>query len=146
MTCFSWKVHQRKLFCSLNKSQIDIWISLGTQSIKKRVRSSNEIVLLKTFCRFPKYQNSHWILNVNFFKYIGIPISLGACNSESWSKILNKFKNKIRTWGAKWITIVRRVVLVKLVSSSLPIYLCSSLLAPKFVLIQMSISIHKFLS
>ena len=51
----------------------------------------------------------------------------------------------INTWGATWLNITGKVVLIKAVLSSIPIYQCSILLAPKGVLASIESLLKKFL-
>ena len=74
------------------------------------------------------------------FKYLGVPIF-----KTNWLPIANKIKSKINTWGSSWLNPAVKVVLIKLVLSSIPIYQCSILLAPKGVISLIDALLRKFL-
>ena len=65
------------------------------------------------------------------FKYLGIPIFKVSPRVAHWLPLLDKLKLCIRAWGETWLNLARKVVLLKLVLTSLPIYQNSILLAPK---------------
>jgi hypothetical protein len=67
----------------------------------------------------------------SYFKYLGIPISLKYPYSQVWKQILEKISNTLSHWGTQWLNPTTRVVLIKIVLSTLPIYQSSALLAPK---------------
>jgi hypothetical protein len=57
-----------------------------------------------------------------FFKYLGTPISLKSLPGEAWQVILQNIKDQFEIWGAIWLNPAGRVVLVKSVLSSFPIF------------------------
>ena len=61
---------------------------------------------------------THW----DDFEYLGVPIFKTALKSSSWLPIIDKIKNRISTWGANWLNPAGKVVLIKAVLSSIPIY------------------------
>ena len=78
-------------------------------------------------------------------KYLGLPLTLGQNNPSLWLGIISKIKAKIVSWGGHWLTKVGKVILIKSVLSSLPIYQYSLLLAPKGITDQISKLIRDFL-
>lgn len=64
------------------------------------------------------------------FKYLGIPICLKSLPSTSWNQILDKIKAMFHQWGSFWLNLAGRVVLIKYVLSTLPIFQFSLLLTP----------------
>jgi hypothetical protein len=64
------------------------------------------------------------------FTYLGVPISKMNPRTSSWSHLLDKLRNIISSWGANWLSLAGRFVLIKAVLASVPIYQNSLLLAP----------------
>eukprot|EP00253_Pinus_taeda_P020104 PITA_20104 len=78
-------------------------------------------------------------------KYLGLPI-INGCNKRAlWSKFISKIKTKIISWGGYWLTSGGKVILIKSVLSSLPIYQAAFLLTPKQVTDHISKLIRDFL-
>jgi hypothetical protein len=68
--------------------------------------------------------------NWEAFKYLGIPIFKSAPIASHWNHLIDNLKNKITSWGANWLNIAGKIILIKLVMASIPIYQSSFLLAP----------------
>lgn len=64
------------------------------------------------------------------FDYLGLPIRLNMRRRESWSKITEKFKNKLSEWKSKNLSYGGRWTLVKSVLGSLSLYFFSLFRAP----------------
>lgn len=79
------------------------------------------------------------------FKYLGVPIYLRKISPKSWQQILDRTKIKMKKWGARWLNVAGRSILVKVVLSAIPIYQFSALLAPKYALHQIGVFLGKFL-
>lgn len=79
------------------------------------------------------------------FKYLGVPIFRTSPKATDWAPLVDKFKKKILSWGAIWLNLAGKVVLIKYVLSSLPIYHCSILLAPAKILSSFDALLRKFL-
>lgn len=62
-----------------------------------------------------------------------------------WNPILKKMKSRIQAWGASWLNIAGKVVLMKSVLISLPIYQNSILLAPKNFISNLEGMLKRFL-
>lgn len=67
------------------------------------------------------------------FKYLGLPLTLGISKAPHRMEIINKIKAKMTAWGRQWLTIARKLTLIKSVLSSLPIYQASFILALKMI-------------
>ena len=78
-------------------------------------------------------------------KYLGLPLTLGASLPSLWLDVLSKLKAKIVSLGGHWLTKAWKLVLIKSVLSSLPIFQSSLLLAPKFISIQIAKILRDFL-
>jgi hypothetical protein len=59
--------------------------------------------------------------------------------------MIERIKNRIHSWGANWLNIVGKVVLIKAVLTSIPIYQSALLLAPKSVIQKIEALIRHFL-
>ena len=79
------------------------------------------------------------------FKYLGIPIFKVAPRVAHWLPLLDKLKLWIHAWGATWLNLEWKVVLLKSVLTSLPIYQNSILLAPKSITIKIDTLLRRFL-
>ena len=64
-------------------------------------------------------------------KYLGIPIFNFVPRVAHWLPMLDKLKLCIQAWGATWLNLAGKVVLLKSVLTSLPLYQNSILLDPK---------------
>jgi len=67
-------------------------------------------------------------------KYLGLPLTSGVNNRSLWHGIISKIKDKITSWGGYWLTKGGKIILLKSVLSTLPIYQASFLLAPKHIM------------
>jgi hypothetical protein len=56
-----------------------------------------------------------------------MPISKSSPNLAHWLPLIDKMKIWINSWGTSWLNLAGKLVLIKLVLSSIPIYLCSIL-------------------
>ncbi|KAJ9567283.1 hypothetical protein OSB04_003249 [Centaurea solstitialis] len=68
------------------------------------------------------------------FIYLGLPVGASMKRVSHWEKIIIKFKNKLSSWKAKWLSFGGRLSLVKSVLSSLPLYYFSLFHAPVSVI------------
>ena len=62
--------------------------------------------------------------------YLGVPLSLGAQRRDYWQKILDKFRSKVSHWTYRWLSSAGRLVMLKTVVQSLPIYRCGVQIPP----------------
>jgi len=79
------------------------------------------------------------------FTYLGVPIARGASKANHWISVIDKFKKRIQNWGSNWLNMAGKLVLLKSVLMSIPIYQNSILLAPASVIKKMEGLIRKFL-
>ena len=79
------------------------------------------------------------------FTYLGIPIFKVSPKFIHWLPLLDKLKNKIQAWGAKWLNRAGKVILMNSVLAILPIYQCSVLLAPKNITNKITELLPRFL-
>ena len=79
------------------------------------------------------------------FKYLGVPIFKAASRVSHWNLLIEKIKNKISSWGAQWLTLAEKVVLIKAILASIPIYHSSLLLAPNSIIQKIETMQRRFL-
>jgi len=79
------------------------------------------------------------------FKYLGMTFFLKSLPVESWHIILQKIREKFEVWSVFWLNLASRLVLIKSVLSSLPIFQFSYLLAPMGIKKALAQVIQKFL-
>ena len=69
---------------------------------------------------------------VNFpTKYLGLPLMLGRLKMVHLQYIQDRAKGKVAGWQGRLLNVVGRRELVRLVLSSLPVYLLTVVKAPK---------------
>ena len=56
------------------------------------------------------------------FKYLGVPNFLKRTSPKASQGMIDKMKQKITNWGGIWLNLVGRIILIKSVLSSLPLY------------------------
>ena len=79
------------------------------------------------------------------FNYLGVSIFKSSPKSSAWSPIIEKIKRKIMGWGAIWLNLDGKVVLIKAILNSSLLYQCSLLLAPAKILNQIEGLMRTFL-
>ena len=79
------------------------------------------------------------------FTYLGIPICKNKIKTADWDPIVDKLKGKIQKWGANWLNLAGKTILIKSVLNSMPIYQSSILLAPGLVVLKIEGLLRKFI-
>ena len=79
------------------------------------------------------------------FTYLGVPISKPNSKIANWEPVLDKIKGKIQNWSANWLNPAGKLILLKSVLNSMPIYQSSILLAPCSVLSKIESLFRKFI-
>ncbi|XP_050222272.1 uncharacterized protein LOC126672364 [Mercurialis annua] len=77
--------------------------------------------------------------------YLGLPLSFKAANAKLWAPVMNNFPKKLSVWKGNLLYLARRLVLIKSVLSSLPVYFMCSFHTPKAVLLSLEQCMRKFL-
>eukprot|EP00253_Pinus_taeda_P029767 PITA_29767 len=67
-------------------------------------------------------------------KYLGAPLMSSALKHSSWNNLLEKLEVRLLLWTHRALNMASRIVLIKAVLQSMPLYLFSILSAPKWVL------------
>eukprot|EP00253_Pinus_taeda_P009858 PITA_09858 len=79
------------------------------------------------------------------FKYLGIPIFRSIPKVSHWIPLLDKLKLRRHAWGASWLNTAGKIILIKSVLTSMPLFQHSILLAPKTFLSKMDGMLRRFL-
>ncbi|MFS7900382.1 hypothetical protein Hanom_Chr00s109717g01807231 [Helianthus anomalus] len=79
------------------------------------------------------------------FKYLGIQVGANMSRIANWDSAIEVFKNRLSAWKAKVLSIGGRVVLIKSVLESLPVYYFSLYKAPVTVFNKLEALIKRFL-
>jgi len=64
------------------------------------------------------------------FVYLGLPIGGNARRLAFWEPLLHQLKSRLSSWNSKHLSLGGRLVLLKSVMSSLPVYMLSFFKAP----------------
>eukprot|EP00253_Pinus_taeda_P006650 PITA_06650 len=83
-------------------------------------------------------------LECSSFKYLGLPLFLKRSYSRDWMSQVEKFKSKLQAWGANWLNMAGKTILIKAVLSSLPLFQFFVILAPKGIIQKMEQYIRHF--
>eukprot|EP00253_Pinus_taeda_P004449 PITA_04449 len=67
-------------------------------------------------------------------KYLDAPLMASALKHSSWKQLLEKLETRLSLWTNRALNMASRIVLIKAVLHSMPLYLFSILAAPKWVL------------
>eukprot|EP00253_Pinus_taeda_P030690 PITA_30690 len=67
-------------------------------------------------------------------QYLGAPLIDSALKHASWDQLIEKMKSRLMSWTYRTLNMASRLVLIKSVLQSTPLYLFSVLAAPKWVL------------
>eukprot|EP00253_Pinus_taeda_P008595 PITA_08595 len=67
-------------------------------------------------------------------KYLGAPLLESAQKNSSWTSLLERLESRLLLWTHRSLNMANRLVLIKVVLQSMPLYLFSILAAPKWVL------------
>ncbi|KAJ0952311.1 hypothetical protein HanPSC8_Chr02g0070801 [Helianthus annuus] len=79
------------------------------------------------------------------FKYLGIQVGANMSRIANWDPAIEVFKNRLSAWKVKVLSIGGRVVLIKSVLESLPVYYFSLYKAPVTVVNKLEALIKRFL-
>eukprot|EP00253_Pinus_taeda_P027356 PITA_27356 len=69
-------------------------------------------------------------------KYLGVPLTAKPLHKNIWEPLINKMKDKVRKWTNRSLNLAGRLMLIKAVFHSIPIFMISTLPTPKGVLQQ----------
>ncbi|XP_050238489.1 uncharacterized protein LOC126687979 [Mercurialis annua] len=77
--------------------------------------------------------------------YLGLPLSIKKLNVEQWDPIIHSFSTQLSSWRGSLLSPTGRLVLIKSVLSSLPVYYMCSFCAPPSVISYLEKFMRKFL-
>eukprot|EP00253_Pinus_taeda_P019743 PITA_19743 len=67
-------------------------------------------------------------------KYLGVPLTAKPMQKSIWEPLINRMQDKVRKWTIRALNLTDRLVLAKAVLQSIPVFMLSTLPAPKGVL------------
>lgn len=77
--------------------------------------------------------------------YLGILFFIKHDNLSFWDKIISVISKRILSWNHRWLSLARKIVLIKSILNAVPIYLMLVLKSPKDVLVSLQDSLRSFL-
>ncbi|XP_050211808.1 uncharacterized protein LOC126661967 [Mercurialis annua] len=77
--------------------------------------------------------------------YLGLPLSIKKLNMKQWDPVIHNFSTQLSSWRGSLLSSAGRLILIKLVLSSLPVYYMCSLFAPASVINCLEKYMRKFL-
>lgn len=77
-------------------------------------------------------------------RYLGIPLFQGRNTSEVWKGLAEKCLRKMEGWKGKWLSSARRILMLKSVVSTVPIFSMMCLKIPKKVINSVEKKMRKF--
>lgn len=83
--------------------------------------------------------------NWSHFTYLGLPLAKESIKAEIWTKLIEKLRGKLQSWGVYWLNLAGRIILIKAILSALPIYQFATTLAPAGIHKHMELIIRGFL-
>ena len=98
-------------------------------SIKSKVYGWN--CPLGTLAKIARTLGFEGIATWNSFNYLGIPIFKGKKRTVDWHGMIDQTKNKINSWGTRWLNPAGKLTLINSILSAYPIYSCLISLATK---------------
>ena len=77
--------------------------------------------------------------------YLGILFFMGSNKSLYWDSVIQCIQSRITGWKVRWLSLARKVLLIKSVLAAIPNYFFAILKAPLKILIQIQKMIKGFL-
>lgn len=77
-------------------------------------------------------------------KYLGFPMMVSKNNKRAFSNYVDRFRVKIENWGLCFLPTSGKVVLIKSVLLSLPIYAMRIFLFPKSLCLELENILNRF--
>lgn len=78
-------------------------------------------------------------------KYLGAPLTASTHKHSSWKQLLEKLEARLSLWMNGALNMASKLIFIKAVLNSMPLYLFSILAAPKWVLKEIKNLQHNFL-
>lgn len=67
------------------------------------------------------------------FMYLGLPVGGNPARATTWDPLLEKFSKKLFSWGNRYLSLGRRIVLLNSVLNAIPIFHLSLFIMPACV-------------
>eukprot|EP00253_Pinus_taeda_P018186 PITA_18186 len=83
--------------------------------------------------------------NWSSFSYLGLPLAKEHIKAKVWTKHIEKMRGLLQSWGASWLNLAGRTILIKAVLSGLPIYQNVVIMAPANTHKHMELIMRSFL-
>jgi len=64
------------------------------------------------------------------FNYLGLPVGANSKKVLTWMPMLDKLRNRLNSWGSKYVSLGGRIVLLNSVLNAIPIFFLSFLKIP----------------
>jgi len=113
-------------------------IQKNSRGIQRGIKNPNKLnkvpnlFFQHTSCSPKKYFSHFWIPpSYSTFKIPRGPTLDKSIQNVSWEEMLAKWEEKLTNWTHCFLTLSRRILLIKLVHNLIPLYLFSVLEAPK---------------
>jgi hypothetical protein len=78
------------------------------------------------------------------FLYLGLPIGGDARRLSFWDPVVNKIRSQLSGWKSRFLSYGGRLVLLKSVLTSLPIYALSFFIAPSGIISSIESLLNEF--
>ena len=85
------------------------------------------------------------VTNWESFNYLGFPLFKSNPKTTDLNPLIEKIKKKILAWGAIWLNLAGKMVMIKLVLNGYPLYRCSMMLDPNGMLTKIEGLLKNFL-
>lgn len=129
--------------CAAIKQTLDLYGTLAGQDINKQ--KSSMVFSPNTPHTFKKFLSSTFGVSYkpNLGRYLGVYVD-SSCHKSNYSEMVDKLHQKLSGWKARLLSQAGRLVLIKSVLSSLPLYRMSSFAFPQKILHQMDSTVINF--
>ncbi|KAJ0548404.1 putative RNA-directed DNA polymerase [Helianthus annuus] len=135
-----WSEHNIKMVARI------LWVFFGCSGLKINFHKSN---LFGVGVGEEEIENMVSVVGCRRgsapFKYLGIPLGANMNRVNNWDPVVAVFRNRLATWKSKSLLIGGRVVLIKAVLESLPIYFFSIFKVPVKVVEKLESLMKNFL-
>jgi hypothetical protein len=78
------------------------------------------------------------------FMYLGLPIGGDARRLAFWEPLIKSIHSRLSVWGSKYLSLGGRLILLKSVLSSLPVYALSFFKAPSGIVSSIESIVNNF--
>jgi exonuclease III len=128
------------------KTELDIYNEIsGSEIILSKSKIYGWYTSPREMLEISRVLGMEGFTNWDSFKYLGVPIFRTKPKASQWLPLIDKLKGRINSWGEKWLNLVGKVVLIKAVLASIPIYQSSLLLAPTTMIQKIDALFRRFL-